>query len=321
MREALKKFSLVVTIIAGMSLVSAEAKSQGNSRSAADELNRRSSLLYEKVSDRAVANGRRCAPHEMQWTGQDPWTNRGPFEVRAMVYGQPVATASGGPARPVLIIPPTGGTTILDRSLAQKICDKGGIALILSHFSGIDDAESDWKLHDRGSLRGVTAIRWMIHWLRESSGVSSVGIAGASVGAIYSALVASIDTRIDRAVFIAGGAPLADVVTESDQETVAAIRRARIEREKIASLQDYRARLQIEIELDVGKLLSRQPGREDLVFVGLSDTTVPTATQRYLVDALKPKRVIELNSGHFWTIFRAQAFHSETISDFLLKMD
>ena len=49
--------------------------------------------------------------------------------------------------RTVVIFPPTGGITFLDKSYARKIKKRGARAIVLSHWTGKSEESLDLRLH------------------------------------------------------------------------------------------------------------------------------------------------------------------------------
>ncbi len=260
-----------------------------------------------------------CATRSWRLIGTDPWEQKDGFNV---VFEE------SGPAsnRVVIILPPTGGLSVLDRRLARLHCERGVRTIAMAGFDGLDDTSTDWKLHDRGFLRGLTAIRWAMRWVESRPGAgreTRYGIFGASLGGLQAALVASHEARVDRLALVAAGAPLARVVATSEHEAVARLREPRWREAGIEDVAAYEERLNKEIELDWGRFVpasnERSNERSDLVFVSLSDTVVPTDTQAELAKRLGNPKKIEFWTGHFWTIVRAQLLYGGEIVNHLVS--
>src|SRR6185369_6171429 len=118
-----------------------------------------------------------------------------------------------------LIVPPTGGENLVDQGWANFFCARGYRALILQHWDQ-DDAVTplDLGMHDRGSLRALAAVRHAVEYAQDS-GAASIGILGASVGAMTSAFAFGVEPRLRAAVLIVGGKAMPAIIARSTEQT------------------------------------------------------------------------------------------------------
>jgi hypothetical protein len=52
------------------------------------------------------------------------------------------------------------------------------------------------------------------------------------------------------------------------------------------------------------------------VVIATKDETVPTKTQKQLIDYFHPTKVITIDSGHVWTVVKTWLFHTQELVDF-----
>ncbi len=232
--------------------------------------------------------------------------------VSAFIY-TPKESSSTLPGK-VLINPPTGGITPLDRGLAQSLCQKGAEVAVLETWSGYDEpGKIDFGSHDRASIRAIFAARYVIEYLN-----APITILGSSVGAIYSSMIMGQDSRVKAGVFLVGGAPMVDVLTLTDQKIPATLREERMEQFHIADQKAYHDLLEKNVRISASDFASSSRAQDILMFVGLRDTTVPTATQIFLWKAWGQPERIDFKKNHVDTIVAASVLRKHKIMKFIL---
>lgn len=216
------------------------------------------------------------------------------FSVKISRYAEATPSQSA-----ILILPPTGGTTFLDRNIANKLCVAGFDVYILNEWTGQDESADDLRLHDRLYTRSLKALDVV---LKSINGGGFVGALGTSVGATYLAVAMSQIDRIDAAFSITGGAPIPGIIVDSDQQAMKDLKQRRYEKFKFKNDQEYLAALEKEFPLDPFKNEKKFQGKKLGMAIAKKDTTVPVRYQRELEQLWKPKPVFELDSAHFWGI-------------------
>lgn len=233
---------------------------------------------------------------------------------------------AGSSRRYILIFPPTGGSTVLDRSFARLFCQAGFTSIIMEEWSGGQDYSLDLGIHQRHYEAAQAAVDRVLSDIRlrsSTQGQFLVGVLGTSVGAIHAATALQLHADVHAGFLITGGAPLAQVIARSDQKV---LQDAFAERKKafgISSEEEYIRLLNEKIFFDPTKLGRGFAGKSIGVLIGDKDTTVPTANQEVLADFLEAKTRLHLPHNHFVTIVRSwltektkiQKFFEESLVD------
>jgi hypothetical protein len=217
----------------------------------------------------------------------------------------------------VIIVPPTGGANFLDRRYARSLCRAGFESVIITHWQGIDEESLELSVHDRLLRRGQTAIS---ETLAELGHHSFVGILGTSVGAIHG-LTALGSTPIDAGFFIAGGAPVSQVIAESSQRELALYRHKRMTQFGFQNTAEYQVALAQAIPQDLEPLYYQEILKNKSIgfILAQSDDTVPTHLQQKLVKQVNPLTLLEINASHFWAIVKSWWFYEDVIVDFFIN--
>ncbi len=212
--------------------------------------------------------------------------------------------------RAVIVVPPTGGVNVLDENWSKQFCKKGVRTVLLRHWTGDLETGLDPNVHDRGSLRGIAAIRQTASFLKDHDRLS---IFGTSLGAILSAMATGLETRIDRSVLLVAGGSITELLTESDQELLVDMRNRRMSTYGLKDSSAYRAFLKERLQLEPLSFAAPSPEKELTFLIGTEDTTVPTFTQVALWNAWMRPRRFDIESGHFGAILKAWLFYSEEV--------
>lgn len=221
--------------------------------------------------------------------------------------------AEGAPSKKSLIIlPPTGGTNLIDRSYAKRFCESGWNVYLLNDWSNSDSPGTDLGKHQRNYESSQHAIRLTLQRIK----TPFIGILGTSLGATYVSVAANTFPEIDAAFMIVGGLPLSRVIVTSDQEKMTKLRKERFETMKFADNAAYESALDKNIALEPTRLGDLHKSKTIGVVIATQDTTVPTETQKNLVDFFKPATVIERSSSHFWAIVKTWLFDGGRLVDF-----
>ncbi len=212
----------------------------------------------------------------------------------------------------IVIVPPTGSTNAIDRSYAKMFCHAGFQVSILNHWTADQETNSDLEIHQHFYSGAQRAIQLIFAEIK----TPFVGMLGTSVGALHTAISTNTLEKLNASFLIVGGASIAEVVVESDQQAMVDLKKDRIER--------FHFKSDIEIVKAIDEKLKLEPMLQGELFknknigmvIATEDTTVPTRTQNKLRDFFKPKTVIEINSNHFWGIIKSWLFHDDEILKF-----
>jgi len=213
----------------------------------------------------------------------------------------------------ILILPPTGGSNVLDRSWARKFCASGFNAHIIERWTLLDEFSTDLELHQRLYGRSQKAIGLVLDHLE---GPEYVGVFGTSIGGIFTAMAMGIHDRIDAAFVITAGADMAALIANSDQEAMTDLWEKRKSQFGIPDKKTYIDLLKPKIEYDPLQLPRKFDGKDLGMIIATEDTTVPTQNQISLQEFWKPKITIKLHSNHFWAIVKSSLWNSGKVVTF-----
>lgn len=231
-------------------------------------------------------------------------------EFKVFVTCHRAATAESQKA--LLILPPTGGTNLIDRSYARQFQAHGYDVYVLDSWTNMNLTGSDLELHQTFYGSAQRAIALVI----DRVSAPSIGLLGTSVGALHVAIAASVQQKVTAAFSILGGLPIAELIVKSDQKAMVDLKTTRMRR--------FHFKSDAEIIEAIGKVFFLEPKElpknfrhKDLgLAIALNDSTVLTDNQIQLRDFWKPKIVVSMNCGHFWGIVRVWLFKSQTLIDF-----
>ncbi len=217
-----------------------------------------------------------------------------------------------GSKQTIIIMPPTGGTNVIDRSYARILCSEGFNVYILDKFTGYDEYNLDLEIHRRYYGRTQRAVDLILSDIPQDHTVS---ILGTSVGALHAAISTGRIERIKKALIITGGADITGLIVDSDQEIMRVAREKRNKMFGFKTRDDYYSELKKHIELDPLFFEAGYPGKKISMVIADNDTTVPGPYQRLLQKIAKPKRILEMSDNHFWAIVKTWLFHRKFVID------
>lgn len=265
----------------------------------------KSELFYEK----AFSFYESCEPMPVQVYGKDPVTGQH-RDISITVY-----RPRPKPKRSLLIIPPTGGVSSLERGYGDRLCEKGIEAWVITEWA---PELRDFKVglpiisHDQAARQAMAAVRQIVNHMP-----GRVGILGTSAGAIIGAMAAGIDSRIKVALLIAGGADMSSLIANSKLGTLQEINSQRI-RDFNISPQEYQRRLKKGIRIDpieFGPVLKK---KKIGVVLALSDDIVPSQNQLLLEKVAGAERVEEFNKSHLISILMTAILKSYKVEKFFV---
>lgn len=228
------------------------------------------------------------------------------FFVEARFYPR------AGSEKSIVILPPTGGTNLIDRSYARLLCAEGFNVYILDKYTGYHEYSLDLDIHRRYYGRTQRAVDLILKEIPEKN---SVGILGTSVGALHAAIAVGRIDRIRSALIITGAADITATIVDSDQRVMKDARKKRNKMFGFRTRDDYYNELKKHIELDPLFYKDKFPGKKISMVIANQDTTVPFANQILLKEIARPYRVLELDNDHYWGILKTWIFHR----DFVIK--
>lgn len=213
-------------------------------------------------------------------------------------------------SKSLIILPPTGGTNTIDKSYTKRFCKEGFDVYLLNDWSRTGETGVDLGFHQRAYTNSQRAIGLVLAKIQ----TPFVGLLGTSVGATYAAVAANTFDKIDAIFFIVGGVPIMEVVATSDHPSMLRFHEKRFAEFGFKNDDEYQAAL--------SKLFKYEPtihpnlGKSVGVVLATEDPTVPTKTQRQLIEYFKPSKVITMSSGHVWSVVKTWLFHTDELVDF-----
>jgi pimeloyl-ACP methyl ester carboxylesterase len=220
-----------------------------------------------------------------------------------------------GQARPgsVLVLPPTGGETPLERLWSREMCRVGFRTQILVSWPETEYDFYDPRMHNDFFNRVRLAAKAV---LAKSRG--PVALIGTSLGGIVGSSLVALEPRIKVAALIATGAHVSEILSESDHPRARRQTRGSMKRHGIKTVAEYEAFLNRHVSIDPADLLSRAKDLpETLHVLTTNDVTVPTRNQLDLINLFPNPSVIKIHANHFLGILSAAKNHRHEIRDFL----
>ena len=209
-------------------------------------------------------------------------------------------------------MPPTGGITRLERSYAANFCRRGHEVILVDSWRGKFEQSLDLSVHQRLLKRAQDAIQTVI----TEYNFKEAGILGTSVGGIHAATALMKFSEIKKALLIVAGAPVADVIAESEQSDLAAVRTERMKKFGFKNVSEYKLALREAIDEEPLSYIDGLKDKQVAMVVAEKDKVVATKYQRQLVEALDPDWVLEYPNGHVLTIGRFWWFQTDRVLDF-----
>ncbi len=250
-----------------------------------------------------------------------PWANNNVIPVRIFV-----PEPSTGPVPVVVVLHYWGATDLRpERALATELNNRGIAAAVITlpyHLertppgrrSGEMAIEADVARLKRTTYQSVLDVRRTIDFLitKPEFDPKRVGITGTSLGALVTALVFAVDTRVESATFILGGADFAQILWSSS--------RVVIQRDLLRRRGYTEEKLRAELK-DVEPLtyLPERTTGSAFVIGAKYDTVIPEGSAEKLIRALPNPKVLWLETGHYGGIFVQRRLMREVAGFFASK--
>ena len=257
-------------------------------------------LLVVLSACASLGNARSCGTQNALYGSAD-------FQVDVTRYGDGAESKKS-----LLIIPPTGGTNLIDRSYAREFCAKGYDVYILNSWTEQNEQATDLELHQRFYGRARRALLITLDQTKSAF----IGVLGTSVGALHASVAAATIERVNAVFGVVGGTPIAEVIVGSDQKAMQDLKAARKTRYGFTSDAQNIAAIggAFQLEPMLQKALAKR--KDYAMSMAENDTTVPFENQRKLRDFWQPEKVIVISGDHFWGIVKTWLFHSGELVKF-----
>lgn len=214
----------------------------------------------------------------------------------------------------ILIVPPTGGANVLDRSYARNLSSAGFDVYVLEHWTDDGESSLELEIHRRFYARAQRAIDLTLKHVESPF----VGILGTSVGALHASVAMSTQDRLRAAFVIVGGTPIASVIAKTDQGVLVEARKKRFGLYNFKNTEDYVAALDQVLPLEPRKLPMLFKDKALGMVIADSDTVVPAQEQLQLKEFWNPQTIYEFSNNHFFAILKTWLFHRTDISQFFV---
>ena len=243
--------------------------------------------------------------HTGSWTlkGTDPAGIYPSLDIE-LLRARPLPEKADAPT--VIILPPTGGGTLLDDRLLKVFCEAGIRTLLLKHWSGDLEQDLDPATHDRGSLRGVAAVRQTLSFFD----IKKAGIYGTSLGGIIASIAAGVDHRIASMITTVAGGNVLATLTESDQEILVRLREERMKKYHLNTQEEYRDFLSRAITINASEWTRPELSAKSWLVIATRDTTVPTDVQLELWENWGRPRRTNIQSNHLGAVIWAETMYA-----------
>lgn len=226
----------------------------------------------------------------------------------------------------VFILPPMGGTNILDKGMGRTLCENRIAAFVISsNLTGLNSENlvpvSD---HDHTHRRVASAIKGGMLFVKSYPEINSekVGLFGVSLGGILGSIAYSVIPEISAASFVVNGADVPHILANSKQSEIVKLRKARKKEQGFKTDAEYEAYLNQNLELDPLHFVKLIDPNTLKMYIALNDTLVPSVDQLRYYEALgSPKSAKFYKGGHISTIITVLALSREKtkISQWFLK--
>lgn len=216
------------------------------------------------------------------------------------------------PSEIVIVMPPTGGTNLIDRSYASGLCDKGIGAVILDGWTDDDEYNLELEIHTRFYSRAQAAVDLLLDQYKDKS----IGILGTSVGALHGSIAFARNERIKSGFFIVGGGDIASIIAHSNQDAMVTAREARFKRYGFKSDDEYVAALRKVLPYEPLEIKFDRKQKKLGMIISTNDQTVPTKNQNLIRDKWAPDVEYKTSWSHVLAIVKTWLFDKSQVVDF-----
>ena len=250
-----------------------------------------------------------CEVKSLTLNSTDPATGK-EFELKVDSYVPKVESS-----KQVIILPPIGGTTLLEGRYAKKVCKKGVNAYVFVNWTDdMEESIEDLAVHNRGTIRGLHAVEI---FLQEFPRPSS--ILGTSLGGLYAGIAVGKFDLIEKAAIIASGTNLAEILATSNLDPLVQLKKKRFEMYQFNSDQEYALAIKQHLSREALDFKESLSSKKLLFFKTNSDKVIRPKFQNELID-LFPKEnvtVYQTRFGHASGIVYTSVRRSGLIVNFL----
>ncbi len=265
-------------------------------------------ITFRKLSERSNEG---CTVGRYQINGLDP-VDKKDRAVHVLSY---VGKKQMRKEQAVVIVPSIVGVSPLETWYADLFCGKWLRALIIENIERDEPVGLSLKDYDRAALRKLAAIRHSVEFLY-ADGSRQVGVMGTSQGAIAASLALGIERKIKAGALIAGGGNLPEIIVDSTQDLLKALREERMKAFGFRSRDEYLRALRANIVINNLDFAGHTGFKPVFVSIAEDDTKVPTPTQWALARAFRAQHIVRYRGNHIPVILKTYLVSGGAIYEF-----
>lgn len=217
--------------------------------------------------------------------------------------------------RQVIILPPIGGTTLLENRYAKKVCNRGVAAYVFVNWTDdMEESVEDFEVHNRGTIRGVFAVEMFL-----KNFPLPTRILGTSLGGFYAGIAAGKFDLIEKVSIVASGTNLANVLATSNLDGLRLLKQKRMTLYKIESEAEYAQEIKKHLTIEAYDFKESLKEKKLLFFRTNSDDVILPKYQDELIDLFSKDNVsiYRTRFGHKSGIIYTSVRRANVIANFL----
>ncbi len=241
-----------------------------------------------------------------------------PLQVNMMHYIPSRSQLGQDTVPAVIMIPPIGGTNLLDRKMAETFCENKMSALILTDDFAYIQSQSAGPLrppedHQETFYRVGAAVKGSLALISDDANLDykKVGMFGVSLGGVLGSFMMATQADISAGYFVVAGGDIPQILAVSEQDEVSRIRRKRMSEEGLNTKAEYEEFLREHILFDPMDLAQTMIPETINMVIAERDSSVPTPNQRSLHQAFGQPDTRYINAGHVDAVISALFWSSD----------
>lgn len=254
-----------------------------------------------------------CEVTNLTLTSVDPVSGK-PFELKYKEF-KPKQNSDLHQNKQVVILPPIGGTTLLEDRYAKKVCAKGVNAYVFVNWTDdMEESVDDLAVHNRGTLRGLHAVEIFL-----DNYTKPTRILGTSLGGLYAGIAVGKFGLIEKAAIIASGTNLPQILATSSLSPLKSLKQKRYEIFKFSSEDDYAQEVKKHLSVEASDFKYSLINKKLLFFRTRSDTVIRPEFQDELINLFSKENVTVYHTrfGHTSGIVYTSVRRANLIASFL----
>ena len=223
---------------------------------------------------------------------------------------------------PVMVIVPTiDGVTSIEHSMGSQFCD-AGIAVVVADVIDrtLPSVMPGWGLEDRVNRAAILAVRTVLDFAETNDHFdkNKIGMIGASLGGMSTALISGVEADRLKAIVIAVGAGnLPYALAYSTNKEITELRERRMENLGITDPAQYEEPLRQTVRYDPLFFASQVKRERIMMVMGEADVTMPYMIQQETFEAFGRPTQELYSTGHVATIAAMTFWYFNNVIDFV----